>query len=60
MLNRKKLRKAIIKKISNFGDGMEEFHTRHIEELLNWIKELESKQNEQIEFVEHETHESHE
>jgi len=58
MLNRKKLRKAIIKKISNFGDGMEEFHTRHIEELLNWIKDLEA--GKVVEIIEHETHECHE
>ena len=42
MINREKLRKAIIKNIISFGYGNTEFHTRHIEALLEWIKELEN------------------
>jgi len=44
-INRVKLRKAIIKKLINEGDCIAEFHTQHINELLNWIKELEQQQN---------------
>lgn len=42
-MNRDKLRSRIIDKISNFGDGELEFETRDIEELINWIDELQSK-----------------
>jgi len=42
-LNREKLRTVIINKICSFGDGITEFHSRHVQELIYWIKDLEEK-----------------
>jgi hypothetical protein len=42
-INREKLRTLIINKICSFGDGITEFHSRHVQELIYWIKDLEDK-----------------
>ena len=40
-MDRQLLKEKLIEQISLFGDGKDEFETRDINELLNWIDELE-------------------
>lgn len=42
-MDRQKLKQKIIDIICDFGDGLTEFETTDINELLNWIDDLESK-----------------
>lgn len=42
-MERNILKEKLIEQISLFGDGKDEFETRDINELLNWIDELEAQ-----------------